>query len=231
MELNADYLEGFFGLSQTRVKHLYSFKPRRHMEIVKGFTTNDYSWRDYFFFVRLDEASIAEECLRAFKRSWGRRVCDPIPTFPEDLFVVQDILRGGVVFWGHFSPERVHAAVALHQSRFCSSVEEDAEPTIEDSILSRFLAQEQWSRMVWRCSRLSLIWRIRRLGALHGNLSRYSKGMCSVFRSMLMSVRAECGHRYCLCVFMAKYGRFNFIMTGRAWLLNPYSSTALSYEI
>lgn len=73
MELNADYLEGFFGLSQTRVKHLYSFKPRHHMEIVKGFTTNDYSWRDYFFFVRLDEASIAEECLRAFKRSWGRR--------------------------------------------------------------------------------------------------------------------------------------------------------------
>ncbi|KAH0903330.1 hypothetical protein HID58_042833, partial [Brassica napus] len=63
--------------SLTSVKHLYSFKPRRHMEIVK------------------DEASIAEECLRAFKRSWGRRVCDPIPPFPEDLFVVQDILRGG----------------------------------------------------------------------------------------------------------------------------------------
>ena len=73
MELNADYLEGFFGLSQTRVKHLYDFKPRPHMAIVKGFATNNLGWKDNFFFVRLDEATASEECLPFFKRSWGRR--------------------------------------------------------------------------------------------------------------------------------------------------------------
>ncbi|KAF2593204.1 hypothetical protein F2Q70_00042322 [Brassica cretica] len=43
------------------------------MAIVKGFATNNLSWKDNFFFVRLDEATVAEECLPVFKRSWGRR--------------------------------------------------------------------------------------------------------------------------------------------------------------
>ncbi|KAF2580636.1 hypothetical protein F2Q68_00004745 [Brassica cretica] len=63
VDLTADYLESLFSLTRTKVEHLYDFKLRSHMVVVKGLTTNDRGWKDYFFFVRLDEASVAEESL------------------------------------------------------------------------------------------------------------------------------------------------------------------------
>lgn len=69
MDLTADYLESLFSLTWTKVEHLYYFKLRSHMAVVKGLTTNDRGWKDYFFFVRLDEASVAEESLPVFRRS------------------------------------------------------------------------------------------------------------------------------------------------------------------
>lgn len=52
-------------------------------------------------------------------------------------------MRGGPVFWGYFTPERVHAEVALCQSRSGPSTEEDAEPSVEDPISSGFQEHEQ----------------------------------------------------------------------------------------
>ncbi|CAF1708182.1 unnamed protein product [Brassica napus] len=105
VDLTADYLESLFSLTWTKVEHLYDFKLRSHMAVVK--------------------------------------VYDPITSFPEDLFVVRNVMRGGPVFWGYFTPERVHAEVALCQSRSGPSTEEDAEPSVEDPISSGFQAHEQ----------------------------------------------------------------------------------------
>ncbi|KAG2255589.1 hypothetical protein Bca52824_074883 [Brassica carinata] len=40
--------------------------------VIKGSTADYPRWRECFFFVRLDRASVSEECLPLFKCSWGR---------------------------------------------------------------------------------------------------------------------------------------------------------------
>lgn len=102
----------------------------------------------YFFYVRLDWASVAASCFPSFRRSWGIggnvmsdfycwfslmskphffRSLQPIPPFPEELIGVCDLLRGGPIFLGHFLPERIRAAVEIHQSQIGPSVKDDME--------------------------------------------------------------------------------------------------------
>ncbi|CAN6890019.1 unnamed protein product [Brassica oleracea] len=133
MELTADYLEAFLTLSLVGTDRLYGFRSRTYMEVLKGFSQGDRGWKSYFFYVRLDQASVAVECLPLFRRLWGVGVHNPIPPFPEDLCIVRNLLRGGPLFWGHFSPERVRAAVETHRSRFSSSIDNDMGVFFEDT--------------------------------------------------------------------------------------------------
>ncbi|CDY12015.1 BnaAnng02000D [Brassica napus] len=71
MELTADYLEAFLTLSRVGADRLYGFKPRTFMEVLKGFPQGDCGWKTYFFYVRLDQASVAADCLLSFRRLWG----------------------------------------------------------------------------------------------------------------------------------------------------------------
>ncbi|CAN6883021.1 unnamed protein product [Brassica oleracea] len=124
---------------------MYGFKPRNFMEVLKGFPQGDRGWKSYFFYVRLDQASVAAECLPSFRRLWGVGVHNPFPPFPEDLCIVRDLLRGGPLFWGHFSPERVRAAVGAHQSRFSSSIDNVMGASFEDTSSSAVYATGQSS--------------------------------------------------------------------------------------
>ncbi|CAN7022134.1 unnamed protein product [Brassica rapa subsp. trilocularis] len=140
MELTADYLEAFLTLSRVGTDRLYGLKSRTHMEVLKGFPQDGCGWKSYFFYVRLDQASVAVECLPSFRRLWETGVHNPIPPFPEDLCIVRDLLRGGPLFWGHFSPERVRAAVEAHRFRFSSSIDNVMEASFEDTSLSTVYA-------------------------------------------------------------------------------------------
>ncbi|CAN6990029.1 unnamed protein product [Brassica rapa subsp. trilocularis] len=70
---------------------------------------------------------------------------NPIPPFLEDLCVVRNLLGGGLLFWGYFSPERVRAAVETHRSRFSSLIDDDMGVFFEDTSLPAVYATGQSS--------------------------------------------------------------------------------------
>nr|VDC66999.1 unnamed protein product [Brassica rapa] len=70
---------------------------------------------------------------------------NPIPPFLEDLCVVRNLLRGGPLLWGYFSPERVRAAVETHRSCFSLSIDDDMGVFFEDTSLPAVYATGQSS--------------------------------------------------------------------------------------
>ena len=71
VELTTEYLEAFLTMSRVGADRLYGFRPRTFMEVLKGFPQGDRGWKSYFFYVRLDQALVAVECLPSFRRLWG----------------------------------------------------------------------------------------------------------------------------------------------------------------
>ncbi|KAH0850796.1 hypothetical protein HID58_095245 [Brassica napus] len=108
------------------------------MEVLKGFPQGGCGWKSYFFYVRLDQASVAVECLPSFKRLWGG---GGRSTQPHSSFSGRFVHRPRPSPWwsavlGSFSPERVRAAVEAHRSRFSSSIDNVMEASFENASLS-----------------------------------------------------------------------------------------------
>ncbi|KAF2616171.1 hypothetical protein F2Q70_00011887 [Brassica cretica] len=118
MDLSPDDFEGLWSTRKTSIDCSYRMAPKRHMSIIQGHTSNAKGWFERFFYVRIDGASVEENCLPLFCCNWNfHRVNSILPATPKDLFAKRYLLRNGPFFWDSLTLDRIRNAVALYRSR------------------------------------------------------------------------------------------------------------------
>ena len=71
MDLSPDDFEGLWSTRKTSIDYSYRMAPKRHMSIIQGHTSNAKGWFERFFYVRIDGASVEENCLPLFRGKWN----------------------------------------------------------------------------------------------------------------------------------------------------------------
>ncbi|KAF3561353.1 hypothetical protein DY000_02012703 [Brassica cretica] len=65
--LTTDHFEAIFRMQLVSKPYLYRLVPRKYMTVIKGLISNSNSWTEFFLFVRVNAASVEENCIPLFR--------------------------------------------------------------------------------------------------------------------------------------------------------------------
>ncbi|KAF3574397.1 hypothetical protein F2Q69_00059796 [Brassica cretica] len=140
LSLTTDHFEAIFRLQLVSKPHLYRLVPRKYITVIKGLISNSNSWPKFFFFVRINAASVEENYNPLFRsKPNDSPFINPLFPFPEEVIEMRYLLRNEADsdFESDDHPSR---DVPVEETNVRSSKDKgidlgDIEFTVDDSIL------------------------------------------------------------------------------------------------